>query len=224
MGGEAAAKEDKKNDTTSRFLLTKLKIVISCYQIFGFATLDLSSVTQTSCLLPWVDYIDGLIFSTAWPIVVLVLMLVAYNVVKRVRPDSAFADSNKWIYAAFLLMFLVFAGNSTYVFRYFNCIKFHAEGEDPSKIKVLMADMSINCRSDRYQDTAIYAWVMVVVYPIGFPLFCFFVLFRHRRQINPRARWKSTSRSGTSTRSCSASPSSSKSTSPGAGGTPSRSS
>ena len=46
-------------------------------RLFGFASLDLSSVTQTSCLLPWVDYIDQLIFSTVWPLVVLALMLVA---------------------------------------------------------------------------------------------------------------------------------------------------
>ena len=97
-----------------------------------------------------------------------------------------FADSNKWIYGAFLLIFLVFASNSTLLFRYFSCITFDAKGDDPSKIKVLMADMSINCRSDRYQDTLIFAWTMVAIYPIGFPLFCFYVLYRHRRQLNPK--------------------------------------
>lgn len=88
-------------------------------------------------------------FSTVWPIAVLVLMSLTYNVVKRVRPGSAFANRDKWMYSAFLLIFLVFPTNSTYVFRYFNCIKFDAADEDPSKLKVLMADMSINCRSAR---------------------------------------------------------------------------
>jgi len=206
--GAASETEDEEKDLTARFLLTKLKIVISCYQIvgvmillfptiswpsayekvaqaFGFASLSLSSVTRSACLLPSLDYIDQLIFSTFWPIAVLVLMLVAYNVVSRIRPSSAFADSNKWIYCALLLFFLVFAGNSMYVFRFFKCITFHARGDDPSKIRVLMADMSINCRSDRYQNTKFYVWAMVAVYPIGFPLFCFFTLFRYRRQINP---------------------------------------
>ena len=170
--GAASETEDEEKDLTARFLLTKLKIVISCYQIvgvmillfptiswpsayekvaqaFGFASLSLSSVTRSACLLPSLDYIDQLIFSTFWPIAVLVLMLVAYNVVSRIRPSSAFADSNKWIYCALLLFFLVFAGNSMYVFRFFKCITFHARGDDPSKIRVLMADMSINCRSSR---------------------------------------------------------------------------
>ena len=73
-----------------------------------------------------------------------------------------------------------------YVFRYFNCIKLDARGDDPSKIKVLMADMSINCRSTRYRQTRIFTWVMVLVYPIGVPLFCFAVLFLYRREINPK--------------------------------------
>ena len=116
-------------------------------QTFGFASLDLSGLTRSSCAFPWADYIWQLEVATVWPLVVLVLMAVAYHAVKRVWPESAVADGNKWVFAAFLLVFLVFPNNSTLLFRFFNCIEFDARGDDPSRIKVLMADMSINCRS-----------------------------------------------------------------------------
>ena len=76
--------------------------------------------------------------------------------------------------------------NATFVFRFFSCVKFDQAGRDPSMMKVLMADMSIDCRSDRYKQTSIYVWIMVAIYPIGIPLAAFYVLYTHRRQINPQ--------------------------------------
>ena len=46
--------------------------------------------------------------------------------------------------------------------------------------------MSIGCRSDRYKLTRIFAWIMVIIYPIGVPLLCFAVLFWYRKRINPK--------------------------------------
>ena len=76
--------------------------------------------------------------------------------------------------------------NATFVFRFFSCVKFDQAGRDPSTMKVLMADMSIDCRSDRYKQTSIYVWIMVAIYPIGIPLAAFYALYTHRRQINPQ--------------------------------------
>ena len=50
-----------------------------------------------------------------------------------------------------------------------------------------MADMSIGCRSDRYKLTRIFAWVMLVIYPVGVPVLCFAVLFWYRKRINPKS-------------------------------------
>ena len=54
-----------------------------------------------------------------------------------------------------------------------------------SRLKVLMADMSINCRSERYRLTPIFTWIMVAIYPIGIPAARFATLFWYRKRINP---------------------------------------
>ena len=69
--------------------------------------------------------------------------------------------------------------------RYFNCVKFKAQEDSSRTIKVLMADMSINCRSERYKLTRIFTWIMVAIYPIGIPVLCFATLFWYRKRINP---------------------------------------
>jgi hypothetical protein len=49
----------------------------------------------------------------------------------------------------------------------------------------MIADMSISCRSTRYKLTRYFAWAMVLIYPIGIPLFCAALLFWYRKRINP---------------------------------------
>ena len=146
-------------------------------RLFGFASLDLSGVARMACIFPWVDYIWSMEFSTIWPIVFLLLTYLASRCAKKV---------DEWTYFAFILVYLVFPSNSSAVLRYFNCVKFDARGDSSRTIKVLMADMSINCRSERYKLTSIFAWVMVAIYPIGIPVLCFATLFWYRKRINPK--------------------------------------
>jgi hypothetical protein len=52
--------------------------------------------------------------------------------------------------------------------------------------KVLSADYSMDCHSNRYKQMRSLAFLLFVVYPIGMPTF-FYALLRHRRNdINPR--------------------------------------
>lgn len=101
-------------------------------------------------------------------------------------PADAQKKVDEWTYFAFILVYLVFPSNSSAVLRYFNCVKFDTRGDSSRTIKVLMADMSINCRSERYKLTSIFAWVMVAIYPIGIPVLCFATLFWYRKRINPK--------------------------------------
>jgi hypothetical protein len=52
----------------------------------------------------------------------------------------------------------------------------------------LSADVRIECAGSRYRALVVYASVMVVMVPIGFPLSFFFVLWRHRRSLYPMNR------------------------------------
>ncbi len=151
-------------------------------QTFGFASLDVSGISRAACILPSYDYIDDLMFSTLWPIGLLVLMYMAYLCCRcRVKTDNE-ALKIRWAYAGMLLVYLVFPSNSAKVIRFFNCVELDAY---PGTIRVMIADMSISCRSTRYKLTRYFAWAMVLIYPIGIPLFCAALLFWYRKRINP---------------------------------------
>ena len=57
-----------------------------------------------------------------------------------------------------------------------------ANGND----EYLRADYGISCSSDRYYMGRAYAIVMIFVYPVGVPVFYFWLLFSHRQDITSR--------------------------------------
>jgi hypothetical protein len=50
----------------------------------------------------------------------------------------------------------------------------------------LRADYSISCSSDRYYVGCAYAIAMIFVYPIGVPVFYFWLLYSHQQDITSR--------------------------------------
>ena len=46
-------------------------------------------------------------------------------------------------------------------------------------------DYSVNCDSAIHQRYVIYAWVFILVYPIGVPLCIGYLLWRSRKRLNP---------------------------------------
>ena len=52
--------------------------------------------------------------------------------------------------------------------------------------RYLAIDYSVECGSERYNNMAVYAYIMIAVYPIGVPLFFFVLLWRNRYNLNPR--------------------------------------
>ena len=49
----------------------------------------------------------------------------------------------------------------------------------------LAADYTVSCRSDRYKSHAIYAYICIVIYPVGIPLGFFALLYSVRDSIAP---------------------------------------
>ena len=43
----------------------------------------------------------------------------------------------------------------------------------------------MDCASDRYWSTSVYAGLMVMAYPLGCPTVLLFMLFRHRERLDP---------------------------------------
>ena len=53
------------------------------------------------------------------------------------------------------------------------------------KFKVLQADHSISCESPAYEKWKGYAWIMVLIYPVGIPCWYLLELLWWRKAINP---------------------------------------
>lgn len=77
-------------------------------------------------------------------------------------------------------MFLIYPGVSSMILRTFVCKK--VEGT-----YFLLADFRLQCFDSTWYKYAGYGAVMVAVYPIGIPLFLFFMLYKYRTQLNDPA-------------------------------------
>src|SRR3546814_18906502 len=76
------------------------------------------------------------------------------------------------------MCFLFFSPVSTVVLEAFNCDSDFDDGQS-----YLRADYSISCITSTYMAYRVYAIVMLIVYQIGIPLFCFRLLFVHRDEL-----------------------------------------
>ena len=84
--------------------------------------------------------------------------------------------------AAFMVLFLSLPVSSTTILRTFHCLRF----EDGTG-SYLHADLYINCESKMNKQMQVFAGFMLIVFPIGTPLFYFLALYRVREKINPQS-------------------------------------
>ena len=81
-------------------------------------------------------------------------------------------EAGQSIFYLFLVgTFLCLVSTSQSLFEFFQCKEFpEADGGTES---FLQRDMSVDCNGDRYKKFAVYAGLMVLVYPVGIPLMYF---------------------------------------------------
>jgi uncharacterized membrane protein YwzB len=83
---------------------------------------------------------------------------------------------------------MVFASVSTTVFDTFNCETF---GDDPTHY--MSSDQSIDCDDPTHKKYQGFAYVMIMVYPVGIPLLYFTVLYWNRKALQAEDRLANTS-------------------------------
>ena len=83
----------------------------------------------------------------------------------------------------FYITYLVLPSVTTMIFQVFDCVTIDAAGKD----SYLRIDMSISCDTDDYRGWMWFAIVMIIVYPVGIPLFYFVCLYQVRDAISNRA-------------------------------------
>ncbi|CAN0460998.1 unnamed protein product, partial [Scytosiphon promiscuus] len=83
---------------------------------------------------------------------------------------------------ALLMTFLIYSSVSSTVFRMFAC-----ETVDGGK-EYLRADYTIECTTDKHKALQVYAWFMIMVYPVGIPVLYAIILFKHREVLQDKHR------------------------------------
>lgn len=153
---------------------------------------DVGLAVSAGCVVDF-DFHDNFLASTMGPIIVMVILGATYLAAscRNRGSDDAIARVNrKHVSAVLLVTFLVYSSVSSTVFRMFVC----DELDDGNAY--LRADYSIDCRSTKHRALKVFAGIMVLLYPVGIPLFYTVLLHRTRevlqdessRQANPQAK------------------------------------
>jgi len=72
------------------------------------------------------------------------------------------------------------------IFSVWDCVPYKSDAD--SSIYYLRRDLKVNCDSDDHKEMIIVAAVLVVIWPIGMPIFFFFALFKTRKELRKSRR------------------------------------
>jgi hypothetical protein len=136
------------------------------------------------------DAIDSLVFETVYPVVVVVglwLMRSAHLSVRRTQ-DSVFLQHISSIYFGVFLVFtyLILPVVTMTIFQTFSCQDVDPDDVESGKDRYMMVDYSMSCSSSKYRFGLGWAIVSIFVYPVGIPLYYFYVLYSARHDIKNR--------------------------------------
>eukprot|EP00904_Undaria_pinnatifida_P008213 jgi/Undpi1/4521/HiC_scaffold_18.g07875.m1 len=150
--------------------------------ISSLVSLDLGLVLSAGCMAK-TDFHDRLLFFTLGPLIALGVLGVSFRVVarrSRGSQDELQAARQKHFSMVLLMTFLIYSSVSSTVFRVFDC-----EALDDGK-EYLRADYSIECSTAKHKALKVYAGLMILIYPIGIPVFYGTILFNNREVLQRR--------------------------------------
>eukprot|EP00613_Pedinella_sp_CCMP2098_P051162 CAMPEP_0171819638 /NCGR_PEP_ID=MMETSP0992-20121227/2322_1 /TAXON_ID=483369 /ORGANISM="non described non described, Strain CCMP2098" /LENGTH=558 /DNA_ID=CAMNT_0012433939 /DNA_START=1066 /DNA_END=2742 /DNA_ORIENTATION=- len=134
--------------------------------------LDLVPALGMGCAFDGFDYVDKMMVMTLAPVVVAIPLLVGYwRATDHKKGQGLF-------YAFLFLTFLVMSSTSATLFQFLKCHTFEVPGEGSRRY--LFRDYSIDCDSASYQHFRLYAFAMILVYPIGIPALYSTLLFKNK--------------------------------------------
>ena len=192
-------------------LTVKLKITIATYQVvnstsstlavllpFNFtnfmSALDFMNIDLGNAL-PWncahnMDYIDFLIFTTLLPVFLTVLIVLVYFMELQWRKFQSLhseGTESKYLLAFLWLTYLILPFVTTTLFSMFLCTNVDPADEDVAESDTyLTIDMTISCKSDRYEFGYMYACFMIIIYPFGILFYYAYLLYSCKSDIMHR--------------------------------------
>lgn len=143
---------------------------------------DLSWIWSMTCVLD-VGFHGRLVIATVGPIVCVVILGATYVFARRRIPRTDTTTlreiRQKHVSALVWLAFLVYSSASSLVFQTFACDRLDDEELENGRT-YLRADYRIDCDSSRHKAFEVYAAFMILMYPMGVPLFFAYLLLPNR--------------------------------------------
>ena len=183
-------------------LMDKFKIIWSFFQVqeivtvsFGialprvfqkylhavdFVELHFFDGIHNDCWLQ-VNYFGNLLVTTLGPLVLIAFFCYARRKVLQWDADYWKEMGARLLYVSFLVSFLSLPPATDVAVNTFLCEKLDTDapqGEDEGDSSYLVADYSIRCHTRTHDLFKVYAVIMILVFPVGTPLFYLYVLTR----------------------------------------------
>jgi hypothetical protein len=152
----------------------------------GILSFNLLSYFKFQCEIQ-VNFYDKLLFITLLPLVLTPLLYLFYYLKaffallqNSNNPSFSYWDAKrKATYSFLVILFVIFAPSSTIILQTFVCEDF----DDGTSY--MYADYHLSCHTNTHQFYVLYAAFMVLLYPIGIPLFYLYLLWSNLSAINP---------------------------------------
>jgi hypothetical protein len=164
------------------------KAIASILNVFNLGVSVSSLVTCTSHSR--FDAIDSLVFGTVYPVVVvfgLWLMRTAHLYVRRAQDPASRARISSIYFSVFLVFtYLILLVVSMTIFQTFSCQDVDPDDVESGQDRYMTVDYSVSCSSSKYRFGVGWAIVSIFVYPVGIPLYYFYVLYSARHDIKSR--------------------------------------
>eukprot|EP00455_Lapot_gusevi_P034603 TRINITY_DN381_c0_g1_i1.p1 TRINITY_DN381_c0_g1~~TRINITY_DN381_c0_g1_i1.p1 ORF type:complete len:769 (-),score=306.56 TRINITY_DN381_c0_g1_i1:325-2631(-) len=180
---------------TSRVIVAWPRLFRRFLSWFSLANLDFIRIISAECVFTF-NYYANVVFVSASPLILAGLVAVFYLLPKRlgfcsrtkqearendIQDDETerrkkLADKRSrrrfWRVTLFLL-FLIYPTVSSTILKFYDCRDYYGR-------RLMDADKTVDCDSSDWRNYAVYGAFMILVYPIGIPLFFLYKIWQYR--------------------------------------------
>ncbi|CAN0137547.1 unnamed protein product, partial [Scytosiphon promiscuus] len=149
-----------------------------------FINVDIGFFVSSSCVIR-TNFYHRLLFATLSPIVVLLVLRRTYHIAKKRNQGSQRALSEvkqKHLSAGLFIAFFIYSSVSFTIFQTFVCDTLD------DGVSYLRADYSQSCSAKQHTYFVVFAVVMVFIYPVGIPYYCWRWLNWHKEELHQEDR------------------------------------
>jgi hypothetical protein len=137
-----------------------------------------------------VDALDNLIFITTMPIVLVAMFwgirMIHISMKKKENSADLSRISSRYFNIFLVFTYLILPFTSVTIFQTFSCTDVDPDDVSAGDHSYMTMDYSVSCTASKYKFGLAWAIVCIFIYPVGIPLYYFYVLYSARSAIMAR--------------------------------------